>query len=171
MTGGLDDYSRALDRAAGHARAWLGSLDDRRVPPEADADAVAARVGGALPHAGLPPEDVVDLLVAGAEPGLMAMPSGRFFGFVIGGTLPAALAADWLVSAWDQNAAPALRDARDRGRSRRWPAAWLLDLLGLPAGADVGFVTGATMANFTCLAAGRDRGAATGPAGTSPSTG
>ncbi len=154
MTGGLDDYSRALDRAAGHARAWLGSLDDRRVPPEADADAVAARVGGALPHAGLPPEDVVDLLVAGAEPGLTAMPSGRFFGFVIGGTLPAALAADWLVSAWDQNAA--LRYATPATAALEEAAgAWLLDLLGLPAGADVGFVTGATMANFTCLAAGR----------------
>ena len=122
MTGGLDDYSAALDRAAGHARAWLGSLDDRRVPPAADADAVAARVGGPLPHAGLSPEDVVDLLVAGAEPGLTAMPSGRFFGFVIGGTLPAALAADWLVSAWDQNAGPPRRRRRPPPPWRRWPA-------------------------------------------------
>jgi glutamate/tyrosine decarboxylase-like PLP-dependent enzyme len=83
------------------------------------------------------------------------MPSGRFFGFVIGGTHPAALAADWLVSAWDQNS----------GLRRVTPAhsaveditsAWLVDLLGLPAGSAVGFVTGATMANFTGLAAGRD---------------
>ena len=86
--------------------------------------------------------------------GLMAMPSGRFFGWVIGGTLPAALAADWLVSAWDQNAGMRSRPRRPRP-SRRPPATWLLDLLGLPASAAVGFVTGATMANFTGLAAGR----------------
>jgi glutamate/tyrosine decarboxylase-like PLP-dependent enzyme len=84
----------------------------------------------------------------------MAMQSGRFYGWVIGGTLPAALVADWLVSAWDQNAAsryatPATAAAEEAA------AAWLLELLGLPAGADVGFVTGAMMANFTCLAAAR----------------
>ena len=85
----------------------------------------------------MPPEDVVDLLATLADPGLMAMPSGRFFGWVIGGTLPAALAADWLVSAWDQNtglryATPACAAIEESA------AAWLLDLLGLPAGADVG---------------------------------
>jgi glutamate/tyrosine decarboxylase-like PLP-dependent enzyme len=84
----------------------------------------------------------------------MAMQSGRFFGWVIGGTLPAALAADWLVSAWDQNAGlryatPAVVAAEESA------AAWVLDLLGLPGGADVGFVTGCTMANFTGLAAAR----------------
>jgi glutamate/tyrosine decarboxylase-like PLP-dependent enzyme len=83
------------------------------------------------------------------------MPSGRFFGFVIGGTHPAALAADWLVSAWDQNSGlrtitPAHSAVEDIAE------AWLLDLLGLPRESAVGFVTGGTMANFTCLAAGRD---------------
>jgi glutamate/tyrosine decarboxylase-like PLP-dependent enzyme len=84
----------------------------------------------------------------------MAIQSGRFFGWVMGGTLPAALAADWLVSSWDQNAGmrfatPAVVAAEEvAGR-------WLLDLLGLPGHADVGFVTGATMANFSCLAAAR----------------
>ena len=83
------------------------------------------------------------------------MPGGRFFGFVIGGTHPAALAADWLVSAWDQNCGlrgmtPAHTAVEDIA------TAWLLDLLGLPAGCAIGFVTGATMANFTGLAAGRD---------------
>jgi glutamate/tyrosine decarboxylase-like PLP-dependent enzyme len=154
MTTQFDAYAKALDRAAGHARSWLGSLGDRRVPPAVDADAVAARVGGPLPRQGLPPEDVVDLLVAGAEPGLTAMPSGRFFGFVIGGTLPASLAADWLVSAWDQNAA--LRYATPATAALEEAAgSWLLDLLGLPGDADVGFVTGATTANFTGLAAAR----------------
>jgi len=89
------------------------------------------------------------------EPGLTAMPSGRFYGMVIGGTHPAALAADWLVSAWDQNSGlrlltPAHSAVEDVA------SGWLLDVLGLPAGSGVGFVTGATMSNFTCLAAARD---------------
>ena len=84
------------------------------------------------------------------------MGAGRFFGWVTGGTLPAALAADWLVSAWDQNAAvrlgaPGVTAVEDVA------AGWLLDLLGLPVGSSVGFLTGATMANFVGLAAGRER--------------
>jgi glutamate/tyrosine decarboxylase-like PLP-dependent enzyme len=150
----LEHYTAALDRAAEHARRWIGSLDDRRVAPALDADALAARVGGPLPREGCSPEAVVDLLAAEAEPGLMAMPSGRFFGWVIGGTLPAALAADWLVSTWDQNTA--LRYATPATAAIEEAAAgWLLDLLGLPPSADVGFVTGGTMANFTGLAAAR----------------
>ncbi|GEP26698.1 hypothetical protein CLE01_12960 [Cryobacterium levicorallinum] len=84
----------------------------------------------------------------------MALPSGRFVGWVIGGTLPAALAADWLVTAWDQNAGmrfatPATAVLEENA------AGWILDMLGLPLGSDVGFTTGATMANFVGLAAGR----------------
>src|SRR4029077_4099237 len=126
---------------------------ERRVGPSAGADALLSTFGGALPEGPTRPEDVVDLLGAHAEPGLMAMQSGRFYGWVIGGTLPVALAADWLVSAWDQNTG--LRYATPATAALEEIAgAWLLDLLGLPA-ADVGFVTGATMANFTCLAAAR----------------
>ncbi len=154
MTSHLDDFDKALTRAAEHARHWLGSLDTRRVGPTVGADALLARVGGPLPREGCPADEVVDLLATEAEPGLMASPSGRFFGWVMGGTLPAGLAADWLVSAWDQNtglryatpAAAAFEEAAGR---------WLLDLLGLPVTADVGFVTGGTMANFTGLAAAR----------------
>ena len=96
----------------------------------------------------MPAADVVDYLACHAEPGLMAMPSGRFFGWVIGGTLPAAMAADWLVSSWDQNSAiryatPAIAAIEEAAGD------WLLQLLGLPEESDVGFVTGATMANFT----------------------
>ena len=83
------------------------------------------------------------------------MPSGRFYGMVIGGSHPAALAADWLVSAWDQNAGLA-RLTPAATATEQVASAWLLDLLGLPEGSAVGFVTGGTMANFTCLAAGRD---------------
>lgn len=156
MTARVEAYSAALDRAATHARAWLASMPDRRVPPRAGADDLQGRLGGPLPEGPTDPAAVVDLLAEFVEPGLMAMPSGRFFGWVIGGTLPAALAADWLVSAWDQNsgmrfATPGTVAAEEGA------AAWLLDVLGLPAGADVGFVTGATMANFTGLAAARQQ--------------
>ena len=145
----------ALDRAHAHTLEWLASLDKRPVPPQASIEEVIAALGTELPEHGTPAEDVVDLLATACDPGLTAIPSGRFFGFVIGGTHPAALATDWLVSAWDQNSGlrrltPAHSAVEDLA------SAWLLDLLGLPAGSAVGFVTGATMSNFTGLAAGRD---------------
>ena len=154
MTARGDQYIAALDRAAVHAREWLASMPDRAIPPRRTADELAAGFAAPLPDGPTDPAEVVDLLAEIAEPGLMAMPSGRFFGWVIGGTLPAALGADWLVSAWDQNggmraATPAVAAAEEAA------GGWLLDLLGLPAAADVGFVTGATMANFTGLAAAR----------------
>ena len=156
MSHGDDEYARALAAAVRHSTAWLGSLPDRRVGPVAAAHDLAEAFGGPLPRGGMPAEEVVDLLAATAEPGLMAMPSGRFFGWVIGGSLPAALASDWLVSAWDQNAGlryatPAMAAIEEAAGS------WLLELLGLPEGSDVGFVTGATMANFTGMAAARWR--------------
>ncbi|RJK96984.1 pyridoxal phosphate-dependent decarboxylase family protein [Vallicoccus soli] len=151
-----EPYAAALERARDRTLAWLGTLPERAVPPRLDADALADALGGPLPDGPEDPAAVVDRLADGVEPGLMAMPSGRFFGWVIGGTLPAALAADWMVSGWDQNsgmryATPGTVAAEEAA------AAWVLDLLGLPAGADVGFVTGATMANFTGLAAGRQQ--------------
>lgn len=149
-----DDYSAALDRAQVHARAWLESLPTRPVRPAATADELLSAFGGPLPEHPTAAADVVDELAAKAEPGLMAIPSGRFFGWVMGGTLPAALGADWLVSAWDQNAGmryatPAMAAIEESA------GAWILDLLGLPAACDVGFATGGTMANFVGLAAGR----------------
>jgi glutamate/tyrosine decarboxylase-like PLP-dependent enzyme len=89
-----------------------------------------------------------------AEPGLVAIPGGRFFGFVIGGTLPAALAADWLVSAWDQNAGSSAMTTAAVAMERT-AGEWVLDLLGLPDAASVGFVTGAQMSNYVCLAVAR----------------
>ncbi|WP_116949164.1 pyridoxal phosphate-dependent decarboxylase family protein [Jiangella endophytica] len=155
MSAPRDDFDAALDVASTRARAWLDRLDERVVRAEASADDVRAALGADLPDGPADPADVVRLLADAAEPGLVATPSGRFFGFVIGGTLPAALAADWLVSAWDQNAA--LRAASPAGSAvDDIAAAWLLDVLGLPGNAGVGFVTGATMANFAGLAAARD---------------
>jgi glutamate/tyrosine decarboxylase-like PLP-dependent enzyme len=155
MTTRGEEYEAALERAVTHAEEWLATVGQRRVAPRATADEILQVLGGPLPSRGCEPAEVVDVLAKGAEPGLMAMGSGRFFGWVIGGTLPAGLAADWLVSAWDQNAC--LRYATPATAAIEEVAgAWLLELLGLPAGADVGFVTGATMANFTGLAAARD---------------
>ncbi|MEC5190529.1 MULTISPECIES: pyridoxal phosphate-dependent decarboxylase family protein [unclassified Arthrobacter] len=149
-------YSAALEAAARHARQWLQSQQTRQVGPRVTAADLAADFGGPLPRTGMPAAEVVEYLAAKAEPGLMAMPSGRFFGWVIGGTLPAALAADWLVSAWDQNAG--LRFATPATAAIEEAAGkWLLDLLDLPRESDVGFATGATMANFTALAAARWR--------------
>ena len=156
MSAPEERYSEALAAASRHARRWLESQETRRVGPRVSAAELAADFGGPLPRNGMPAAEVVDYLAAKAEPGLMAMPSGRFFGWVIGGTLPAALAADWLVSAWDQNAG--LRFATPATAAIEEAAGnWLLELLGLPAESDVGFATGATMANFTGLAAARWR--------------
>ncbi|MGW3321495.1 pyridoxal phosphate-dependent decarboxylase family protein [Streptomyces virginiae] len=151
----MDAREAALRQAHGHAVRWLASLSDRPVPARASVDEIVRALGAELPDAPSTPADVVDLLATACEPGLTAFPSGRFYGFVVGGTEPAALAADWLVSAWDQNCvmravSPAYTAAEEIA------GAWLLDLLGLPPDSAVGFTTGATMANFTCLAAGRD---------------
>jgi glutamate/tyrosine decarboxylase-like PLP-dependent enzyme len=152
---GQGDYEQALANAHTQALAWLRSLDSRRIGPRTDVDGILSSIAGPMPDGGLPPADVVDLLGRVAEPGLMAMPSGRFFGWVIGGTLPAAMAADWLVSAWDQNTG--LRYGTPTTAALEQVAGeWLLDLLGLPAGADVGFTTGATMANFVGLGSARE---------------
>ncbi|WP_109507507.1 pyridoxal phosphate-dependent decarboxylase family protein [Nocardioides speluncae] len=143
-----------LEQAAAHTYSWLASLDERRVPPTATVEEVTQALGS-LPYGPGQIGSTIDLLATACEPGLTAMPSGRFFGFVIGGAHPAGLAADWLTSAWDQNAAlrtvtPAHTAVDDLA------GAWLLDLLGLPAESAVGFVTGATMSNFACLATARD---------------
>ena len=111
-------------------------------------------MGGELPDDGEPPVEVLERLVAAADPGLVASPGPRYFGFVVGGALPVSVAADWLVSAWDQNAAahvlsPAAAAIEEACRR------WLLALLDLPSGASAGFVTGGQGANTTCLAAAR----------------
>lgn len=149
-----DAYDDPLARAALHARAWLAVMPERPIPPVGDAETYAAAVGGPLPDGPTDPAAVIDLLAAQVEPGLMALGSGRFFGWVIGGVLPAALGADWLVSAWDQNTALRYATPGTVGVEQA-AATWLIDLLGLPEAAQVGFVTGGTMANFTGLAAGR----------------
>ncbi len=147
--------SDALARAQAHASHWLESLPSRPVVPAASVEQVIDALGSDLPDQPTPAAEVLDLMATACEPGLTAIPSGRFFGFVMGGTHPAALGADWLTSAWDQNAG--LRSVTPAASAlEELAGAWLLDLLGLPSTAGVGFVTGGTMANFTCLAAARD---------------
>lgn len=146
--------ARALERAHEAAVDWLERVPGRRIPARADVGGTQARLGLALPIDPQPPAEVIDALVDAVGPGLMASQSPRFFGWVMGGTLPAALAADWLVSAWDQNAG--MREVTTGVVAAEDLAGrWLCDLLGVDG--DVGFTTGATMANLTCLAAARTR--------------
>jgi glutamate/tyrosine decarboxylase-like PLP-dependent enzyme len=145
---------RALEEAAAHAAQFLNGLPDRPVGPRAGADELRARLGGPLPDGPTDPAEVVAQLAKLADDGLVASAGPRYFGFVVGGSLPAALAADWLAATWDQNAglfvlSPAAATVEDVA------ADWLVDLFGLPATTSTGFVTGGTMANFTGLAAAR----------------
>jgi glutamate/tyrosine decarboxylase-like PLP-dependent enzyme len=150
----MTDNRKILERVFEEATGFLDGLPDRQVAARADVDGVAAALRRPLPEEGAEPLEVIEELIAGAEPGVVAMPSGRFFGWVIGGVLPATLAADWLTSTWDQNAG--LLASSPAAAGVEWVASeWLLDLLGLPADSAVGFVTGAMIANFTCLAAAR----------------
>ena len=149
-----NDERKVLERVFEEAAGFLDGLPGRPVAARTDVEGVAAALRRPFPEEGTEPLEVIEELIAGAEPGVVAMPSGRFFGWVIGGVLPATLAADWLTSAWDQNAG--LLASSPAAAGAEWVASeWLLDLLGLPANSAVGFVTGAMIANFTCLAAAR----------------
>jgi glutamate/tyrosine decarboxylase-like PLP-dependent enzyme len=148
------EMTAALRAAYDHAVSWLDSLADRPVNASASVPELLAALDGPLPDQPADPATVVAELARAVEPGLVATPSGRFFGFVIGGSLPAALAADWLTSAWDQNAG-LVAVAPAEAVVEAVAARWALDLFGLPPSASVGFVTGGNMANFTCLAAAR----------------
>jgi glutamate/tyrosine decarboxylase-like PLP-dependent enzyme len=145
-----------LRRTAERAIEYRASLPKRRVgaaPELAPAD-LRRRLAGPLPRTSTPAAQVIDELIDAVAPGLVAMSGPRYFGFVVGGAVPASLAADWLVSTWDQMSglyvgAPAAAVVEEV------VSAWVLELLGLPADASVGFTTGATMANFTASAAAR----------------
>jgi glutamate/tyrosine decarboxylase-like PLP-dependent enzyme len=147
------DWKGALGEAFEESLAYLQGLPLRPIPSQVDLSTLRAALGGAVPERPVDPREVVADLVAAADQGLMASGSGRFFGFVVGGANPAALAADWLASTWDQNAGlyvlgPAASMVEEIAGE------WLTELFGLPAGVSVGYVTGGQMANFTGLAAG-----------------
>lgn len=143
-----------LHEAAARAAAYLDGLATRRVAPAPEALAALSSLGGPLSDDPEAPGDVLALLDAVGSPAATGTAGGRYFGFVTGGVLPAALAAGWLAEAWDQNAfsgvSSPLAAAVEAVALR-----WLLDVLALPEGCAGAFVTGATMANFTALAAAR----------------
>jgi glutamate/tyrosine decarboxylase-like PLP-dependent enzyme len=144
----------ALQTAANEALAYLEALAEAAVGPTISAQAMRARLDRELPDEPQDPAAVVRELAAAARPGLMGTMSGRFFGYVIGGSQPAALAADWLTSAWDQNAGLWMASPAEAA-VEELAGRWLTDLLGLPDEASVGFVTGGQTANLTCLGAAR----------------
>jgi glutamate/tyrosine decarboxylase-like PLP-dependent enzyme len=139
---------------AERAARYLEGISDRRVAPlPADITRLEA-LAGPLPDLPSDPAEVLALLDDFGSPATVASAGGRYFGFVIGGSLPAALAANWLAGAWDQNAAMQIMSPV-AAKLEEIVLAWMLELLGLPPGSGAGFVTGTTMANFTALAAAR----------------
>ena len=145
---------KLLSETADRAARYLAGLPDRKVAPLPQHVAGLTALGGPLPEAPADPAEVLALLDDIGSPASVASAGGRYFGFVIGGTLPAALAANWLAGAWDQNAYLQVMSPV-AARLEEIVLAWMMELLGLPAGSGAGFVTGTTMANCTALAAAR----------------
>jgi glutamate/tyrosine decarboxylase-like PLP-dependent enzyme len=145
-----------LLRTAEIAAEYLTSLPERPVRPDASLDELRSGLRVALEDDSQPALQVIEELVAAADPGLVGTQSPRYFGFVIGGGLHAAIAADWLTSVWDQNGA-GYPGGPSAAVAEEVVCEWLLDILGLPVDAGVGLTTGCQMAHFTCLAAARHR--------------
>jgi len=150
----VSDERELLRRTAEIAADFVETLDERPIWPSATVEELRSALGGVLPDEPREPLEVIEALARETERGVVGIPSGRYFGFVIGGALPAALAADWLTSAWDQNAGlvvggPAAAVVEEVAGE------WLKDLLGVPSSASFAFVTGCQMAHVTCLAAAR----------------
>ena len=147
-------FAAALETAHRSSLDFLNTLTSRRVSAAADLQTLRKRLNRPLADESVPPERVIAELVSDVEGGIVASTSGRFFSWVIGGSVPAALAADWLTAAWDQNAAlyacgPAAAVVEEVAGE------WLKQILGLPTSASFAFVTGCQMAHATCLAAAR----------------
>jgi glutamate/tyrosine decarboxylase-like PLP-dependent enzyme len=145
---------KLLAETANRATRYLASLPERSVVPSPVSVAALEKLGGPLPESPADPAQVLALLDDIGSPATVATAGPRYFGFVIGGTLPAALAANWLAGAWDQNGAMQI-SSPVAARLEEIVLQWTIDLLDLPAGSGAGFVTGTTMANFTSLAAAR----------------
>ena len=145
---------RLLEETASYAADFFEGLPERPVRQTASLEELRANLGGPLPDAPADPRAVISDLARAADPGVIAIPGGRYFGFVIGGAVPAAVAADWLTATWDQNAGlyvggPAAAVVEEVAGE------WLKELLALPRDASFGFVTGCQMAGVTGLAAAR----------------
>ncbi len=143
-----------LSDTAMRAARYMAGISTRAVAPSPADITRLAELGGPLPEDGCDPEAVIALLDDAGSPATMAATGGRYFGFVIGGAVPAALAANWLAGAWDQNAGLKVTSPV-AAAIEEIALGWLRQILGLPVSTGAGFVTGATMANFSCLAAAR----------------
>jgi glutamate/tyrosine decarboxylase-like PLP-dependent enzyme len=159
VAGGFGEYDRSraalLTEAAERAGRYLEGLADRAVAPSAEAVLALDGLDFPLPAAGLEPSRVLATLDELGSAATMASAGPRYFGFVSGGALPVSVAVSWLLAAWDQNAALSVMSPVAT-RLDAVALGWVCQLLGLPAGTSGGFVSGATMANATCLAAARD---------------
>lgn len=148
-------FRAALEQALSHSLAHLDALDESPVAASATLASLRARLSKPLHRGGMAADAVIDELVRDAAGGITGNAGGRFFGWVIGGSLPAALAADWLTSAWDQNAA-SYACAPAEAVIEEVCGEWLKDLLGLPATASFALTSGCQMAHVTALAAARN---------------
>jgi glutamate/tyrosine decarboxylase-like PLP-dependent enzyme len=149
------ELDRLLSSAQRRAVRYLGGVGDRPVAPGAQSVAALGRLAGPLPQTGRSADEVLALLDEVGSPATVASAGPRYFGFVTGGAYPVAVATGWLAAAWDQNAALHVMSPV-AARLDEVALGWVADLLELPRGTGGGFVTGATMANATCLAAARD---------------
>jgi glutamate/tyrosine decarboxylase-like PLP-dependent enzyme len=147
-------FKAALEVALQSSVAYLESLEDRPVAPAVTLSELRSRLAKPLNDHGVDPEEVVRDLVRDSQDGLVGSTGGRFFAWAIGGSVPAALAADWLTSAWDQNAG-LYATSPSAAVVEEVAGAWLKELLGIPAAASFAFVSGCQMAHATCLAAAR----------------
>ncbi len=150
------DWKRVLARAEALALSWYASLPERPVGPRATARVVLDAIDRPVPEVPSDPVDVLEDLARKADPGLTAIPGGRFFGWVIGGGLPSSVAADWLTTAWDQNAGSA-EGTPSAAAFEQVALRWVIELLDLPRHASGALVTGTQMAHVVCLAAARTR--------------
>lgn len=151
----MRDMSAALTRVLRFAQENLASLDERHIAETRTIDRLRADIALPLAQAASDPLEIIEHLIDAADAGMVASTSGRFFGWVMGGTLPSALAADWLVSVWDQNAAIAATSPAS-AVIEEVTGEWLKDLLGLPASTSYAFTTGCQMSHATCLATARN---------------
>jgi glutamate/tyrosine decarboxylase-like PLP-dependent enzyme len=143
-----------LQSAAQRSARYLEDIQERRVRPPDEGIRGLDQFREPLPESGADPEEVLSILDDFGSPATMGCAGPRFFGFVIGGALPAAVAANWMASAWDQ-CASRFTSSPVSMVLEEVSVEWLTDILGLPQGCGAGFVTGGTMANFTALAAAR----------------
>ncbi|HML18655.1 MAG TPA: pyridoxal-dependent decarboxylase, partial [Bryobacteraceae bacterium] len=143
-----------LAETAARAARYVAAVNDRMVAPSSEDLEHLDSLGGELQDEPCDPSRVIALLDEYGSPATVASTGARYFGFVTGGALPAAMAANWLAGAWDQNAA-LFAQSPVASKIEEIASRWLLDVLALPESSGVGFVTGATMANFTALAAAR----------------